>query len=747
MLHIGISPRFVAGMPPKKRTAEVRSEESEVEKETTESDFAISSPASSASPARSCGSLTSEQLEQILVANQKAMMEANHRSMTALLATLSTSSSAGSGSSRIAQIKIPKWTDDETPSEYFNKFEKALKHNGVDKASWGQLLPVYLAGKAQAAFAQVDPAALEDYEAVKATLLESLGDTPASADRRWWTLSRQAGEEAGAFYLRVRATGIRRLHGFNSREEVCERVILSRYLSLLPSDCYACVASKQPKNGLEAAKMVQEFEETRYFSRRWQPWRQDSNHHHSSSRREQGGSVAMEDCGVVPGDSEGGAKQGVPSCAGGYSQMSDSFGNQGSDVNSSPVKYVERKPITCYGCGELGHIKPNCPNKIRRVVSSESNDEMLVDGWIAGSMVSGLRVDTGSERTIVKSEFVPDSAYLNKTEILDSWRGKQFSKHRVAKILIKVGEVEAVVQAAVVDQLGCPALLGNDLGAPMTLQLLSMVLEKVKDGQSVGSEEKVYSVRMTRAHAIIDEKKDREDVLASVKSEAKPVLLEDIFDFSDSLFEQDPLPTPVEECSTVPEVCGVDIPLPEEVVVESEPLPLSEIFEFSDSFFEVDPVASEISIPVEVKHVCEIPLPEEDVGLTVQKSVAEIRLVQNDAVNSVSLTKATRETSPDRVHFCYFMFVVFLYVNLAWCVVFSLYLLSAEVILFTDVSDAGRHAVLWNLSSREELPKNFFSWTPHPKECTDCPFPVGFLPWRMKTLYPDLWSFRGGEML
>ena len=520
-------------MPPKSKKAP----NSDAIVEDSEDSFASVETASSA------GTVTAEQLEKIL--------EANHRSMAALISTLTSSSVVSAGTPRIAPIKIPKWTDDEIPYQFFTKLEKAWTHNGTDKRTWGHLLPVYLAGRAQAAFAQVDLAYLDDYEAVKATMLESLGDTPASADRKWWTLSRQAGEEAGAFYLRVRATGIRRLHGFNSKEEICERVILSRYMSLLPPDCYACVATKQPKNGLEAAKMVQEFEETRSFSRRWQPWRQDSNHYHSPSRREQGsgggasssGSVALEDCGVVPGDSEGGAKQGEPSCAGGYSQVSNSFGNQNSDMNSSPAKYEKRTPITCYGCGELGHIKPNCPNKIRSVVSSESKNEMLVDGCIAGSKVSGLRVDTGAERTIVRSEFVPDSAYLNKSVILDSWRGKQFSKHKVARILIKVGEIEAVVQAAVVDQLGCPALLGNDLGAPMTVQLLSMVLEKAKEGQAVGSEEKVYSVRMTRAHEIINEKKDREDVLASVRSEAKPVLLEDIFDFSDSLFEQDPLPT------------------------------------------------------------------------------------------------------------------------------------------------------------------------------------------------------------
>ena len=106
---------------------------------------------------------------------------------------------------RPAQIKPPKWSDEDTPSEFFNK---ALKHNGVDKSEWGHVLPIYLSGRAQASFTQVSEEMLPDYELGKATMLESLGDTPASADRHWWTISRQAGETPGAFYLRVRALGI-----------------------------------------------------------------------------------------------------------------------------------------------------------------------------------------------------------------------------------------------------------------------------------------------------------------------------------------------------------------------------------------------------------------------------------------------------------------------------------------------------------------------------------------------------------
>ena len=402
--------------------------------------------------------------------------------MVALLATMPTPTA--SSSSRHVQIKIPKWTDDDIPFEYFNKFERAMSHNGIAKGTWGQLLPVYLSGRAQASYAQVDVFALDDYDIVKNTMLESLGDTPASADRKWWTLSRHSGEEAGSFYLRVRSTGIRRLDGLTTREEVSEKMILSRYLSLLSSDCYTSVVARKPRNGLEAAGYVQEFEEARTFAKRHQPWKSSINH-----------------SGGQPYNKRDQEKGGVASSAGGNSQKNVSSGTQVSEVNSSQPKYSKRKQITCFGCGELGHIRPNCPNKVRRVVSPESDNVMIVDGYIEGTKVSGLRVETGSDRTIVNARFVPECAYENKTVILDSWRGKQFSKHRVAKLQITVGDVKAVVHAAVADNLECPALLGNDLGAPMKVQLLSMVLEKVKGGQSVSSEEKIDAVRMTRARS------------------------------------------------------------------------------------------------------------------------------------------------------------------------------------------------------------------------------------------------------
>ena len=383
-------------MPPKK----------DPKKHAEESEDSIASDATSRLESEaSTLSVPASVLERILAANNQSFIAASRDSMHALLAALPSAGTATLTSETVAttartHIKIPKWSDEEIPFEYFGKFEKALKHNRIPRAEWGQLLPVYLSGRAQASFAQVGEDMMDDYDLVKETMLESLGDTTASADRRWWSLARQAGEDVGAFYLRVRSTGLRRLHGLKTREEITEQLILSRFLSLLPQDCYSNVVTKCPKNGLEASRLVQEFEETRSFARRHQPWRNSS----AGQRTYSNGSRGSSDHGPkrsVDGEQHG-SDSGNNSSSGNSSSASNVDSNIGNTRNSNPQTHTSgrqagggrnrsdrqdqggRRPITCYSCGEQGHIKPNCPNRVRRVRSPGHSSVMLVEGSMAG---------------------------------------------------------------------------------------------------------------------------------------------------------------------------------------------------------------------------------------------------------------------------------------------------------------------------------------------------------------------------
>ena len=547
-------------MPPKTRAAE-KGGDVEAERDMMEKDM-ITSPISSvgsysSASSRSTISLSSEQLESILAANSKSnldssakLMESNQKAMVELIASLSPGSS-GARSSRPVQVKPPRWSDEDTPYDYFAKYEKAMAHNGLEKAEWGQLLPVYLAGKAQAALAQVNVEDLADYELVKTTLLDSLGDTPASADRKWWSISRLPGEEPGSFYLRIRAIGLRRFHGLDSVGAVIEKVILSRYLSLLPADCYTAVAQKRPKSGLEASRMVQDFEETRAYARRRQPWKE--NYHHP--RREPvasssgGSSSPTHSSGTAPNEGNGTQS---PS-AGAHVRGTKAKGDKSN-----------RKPIICHGCNEPGHIRPNCPNKLRRVKSPDQSDVMVVSGWLAGCASDKLRVDTGADRTVVREDFVPKAAYTGEVVGLDTWRGNECSEHKLARLTIKVGNVEVQSTVAVIEQLDYPALLGSDLGDAMTRELMRAVVAKLDEESKLvqGGEQ----IRVTRAQAKKDEAEAREHDVASAQAECLPTPLSEVLDFPDSYFEQDEewdaTVEPINELSEWPEIDKVDLPLP-----------------------------------------------------------------------------------------------------------------------------------------------------------------------------------------
>ena len=560
-------------MPPKTRKQDVRGDEGGVEE--LETDFSVSSPRStiSASSAVLGYLLSTEQLQQVLEANTKSMMALMDRRGPA--PDHRPASSGESSHALQTRVDIPKWVEGESPSDFFGKYEQALAHNGVDKSKWGSLLQVYISGSAQASFKQINPVLLKDYEQVKQEMLESLGDTPDGADKRWFTLSRQRGESHRALFRRVHNTGFRRMHGLDSKEECCNKMILSKFLTLLSPDRYGSVVGKRPKNGQEAARFAQEYEEDASFARSLQP-RSSGGHYNSYYKREQN-SVVANSQGSAGGTN--GSKNGSGNQGSGSNNSSSPVHSQGVGTNQLNVDKLnkqdkfykkDRKPITCYGCGEPGHIRPNCPNKVRRVKSPEHSKVMVVSGWLAGCEVDNLRVDTGADRTVVRQDFVPEDAYTGEVVRLDSWRGAQFSDHKIASIAIQVGSVEVIARVAVVEQLDCPSLLGSDLGRPMTKELMKMVVAQLdEESEEVRDSE---PDRSTRAQAEKEDARDKEDELASAQAECVPIPLSEVFDFPDAYFEQDPVATPVEELSEWPEFEGADLPLPSMSVADTDSL-------------------------------------------------------------------------------------------------------------------------------------------------------------------------------
>ena len=140
-------------MPPKLRKP-VEGKGDEPAGEDAGSEFSVSSPMSVASTASAVSGapVTTEHLERIIEANQRSMA-ALIAALPSALAAVPTPSVPSVPAPKISKVPVPKWTDKEKPFEFFSKYEMAQKQNGVVRGEWGQLLQVYLSGKAQAAYA------------------------------------------------------------------------------------------------------------------------------------------------------------------------------------------------------------------------------------------------------------------------------------------------------------------------------------------------------------------------------------------------------------------------------------------------------------------------------------------------------------------------------------------------------------------------------------------------------------------
>ena len=592
-------------MPLKKRGAQVNSEVEEFE----DSEMNVESPRSIDTASSGMVSVFStEVVQQILANNQASFLEGqrilqqerdeqqhkrenenreamnkrdqeNREALKTLMAAMPMS---GLAVPKKVRVDVPKWTESEVPHEFLSKYEIAQVHNGVDKSEWGLLLQVYLTGTAQAAYALLDPGIYRDYDMVKEQLLKDMRDTPEQADRRWWSLAKKNNESFSAFLVRMRSTATRRFEGCLTREELLEKVILSRFLFSLPAEHYNAVTLREPKTAVQAAGILDDMVSRSEFARthlgggeRQQNhsyMRRDHRYHGYRSGRSsptenkpQGNNIRQSGTSngePKPQEPVGGKVVSNQSHPSGNSQSGN---NQSGSSQSSGSRQGKPRQIICYSCREPGHIKPNCPYRVRRLSpkemdsggSDEDDDEEAdiaepncVDGCIGDKLIVGMRYDSGCDRTVVAKHLVPQEAYIGKQVTLKGWRGQQTSDHELARVTITVGKVvHKQKKVAVAEGMEYPALLGADMSRAIKTEIMRKVMEEWESESEVGHAKEVVSseaVRVTRAQARRQMEVEQADDLASEESKCTPVPLSEVFDFSEEMFG-DSIATPLAE--------------------------------------------------------------------------------------------------------------------------------------------------------------------------------------------------------
>ena len=88
-------------------------------------------------------------------------------------------------------------------------------------------------------------------------------------------------------------------------------------------------------------------------------------------------------------------------------------------------------------------------DRVRRVMSPSRPPPILAEGTIAGKQVDGLFVGTGADKTIIKTDFIPQDCYTGKSITLDGYDGKRSQSHPLALVDLEVGQVKGLFEVAV----------------------------------------------------------------------------------------------------------------------------------------------------------------------------------------------------------------------------------------------------------------------------------------------------------
>ena len=164
---------------------------------------------------------------------------------------------------RNRDVKVTKLTEEDDIEAYLTTFERLMNAYDIQEERWSFKLAPQLVGKAQQAYAAMQPDKARDYSELKAAILRRYDITEESYRQRFRALTPKSGETYREIKARLQDLAEKWLKACTTPEALMDQVILEQLLNTLPQEVRVWVRERKPKTSEEASQLADDYVQAR----------------------------------------------------------------------------------------------------------------------------------------------------------------------------------------------------------------------------------------------------------------------------------------------------------------------------------------------------------------------------------------------------------------------------------------------------------------------------------------------------